>query len=128
LCRHEGEKAVTVYDRLTLDLLRRLKAVGGKEIHIVVAQLANEYGIEQRYVETKLAKLHEAKIIRLSAFHESKGVIPLEAWPSQEYFFNYASDGNHKRVLLLQEGDELLEQLTASETSEPQKQPIGFHG
>jgi hypothetical protein len=43
---------MTDYDKLAIGLLLRAKTVG-EEIHILVAQLANEYGIDQRYVEEK---------------------------------------------------------------------------
>lgn len=106
---------MTVYDKMVIDLLLSAKTAGS-EIHIVVAQWASKYGVEQRYAREKLVQLHQDKIIRLSAFHESKGVQPLEAWPDSDYFFDYASDGNHKRVTLLLKGAELLEQLAAIPT------------
>ena len=59
-----------------IDLLVRAKTVGN-EIHIVVAQLANQYGIAPRYVEEKLVELHNNKIIRLSAYYETGVVKPL---------------------------------------------------
>jgi len=116
---------LTIYDQMAIDLLVRAKTVG-KEIHILVAQLANEYCIDQRFVEQKLTELHNDKIIRLSAYHETGVVKPLEDWPSPECFFAYASDGNYKRVLLLLKGAELLERLSPDEPDQ-RKQAIGFH-
>ena len=117
---------MTVYDKMTLDLLLRAKAAG-QEIHIVVTQWASEHGVQQRFAREKLVQLHQDKIIRLSAFHDLNGVQPLEAWPDSDYFFNYASDGNHKRVLLLLKGEEFLERLLAQQEPEPPKRAIGFH-
>jgi hypothetical protein len=119
-------EVMTVYDKMTLDLLFRAKTAQN-DIHIVVAQWAGEYGVPERFAREKLVQLHQDKIIRLSAFHESKGVQPLEAWPDSDYFFNYTSDGNHKRVLLLVKGDEFLERLLAQQEAEPSKRAIGFH-
>lgn len=118
--------SMTVYDKMTLELLLTLKKTKS-EIHIVVTEWAGRYGVEERFFREKLVQLHQDKIIRLSAFHESKGVQPLEAWPSTEVFFNYASDANHKRVLLLLKGEEFLERLLAQQEPEQPKQVIGFH-
>jgi|SRR5208283_5014762 len=117
---------MTVYDKMTIDLLLAAKTARG-EMHIVVGQWASKYGVEERYAREKLVQLHQDKIIRLSAFHESKGVKPLEEWPDSDYFFNYASDGNHKRVLLLLKGEEFLERLLAHQEPEQPKRAIGFH-
>ena len=114
--------------KLTIDLLQRAKTARG-EIHIVVGQLAEEHGLtERRYVEERLVSLHNTKVIQLSAFHEKAGVQPLEWWPTSEYFFAYGSDANHKRVLLLLEGERLLDEMSAPEKLEPTKRAIGFHG
>ena len=83
---------MTTYDKMVIDFLLQAKTARG-EIHIVVRQWASKYGVEERYAREKLVQLHRDKIIRLSAFHESKGVIPLEEWPDSNYFFSYASDG-----------------------------------
>jgi hypothetical protein len=119
-------ETMTVYDKMTLDLLLRAKTARG-EIHIMVGQWASEYHVEERFAREKLVQLHQDKIIRLSAFRESKGVQPLEAWPDSDYFFNYASDGNDKRVLLLLKGEEFLERLLAQQGPEQAKRAIGFH-
>jgi hypothetical protein len=116
----------TSYERLTIDLLERAKAAG-QEFHIRVAELAEQYGMERRYVEEKLVELHNDKLIRLSAFHESRGILRLEEWQSSEQFFAYASDGNYKRILLLGKGAEFLERLALSAAPESPKRGIGFH-
>jgi hypothetical protein len=119
-------ETMTIYDKMTIDLLLALQTARG-EMHIVVGQWASKYGVEERFAREKLVQLHQDKIIRLSAFHESKGVIPLEHWPDSDYFFNYASDGNHKRVLLLLKGEEFLERLLTQQEPEEPKRAIGFH-
>jgi hypothetical protein len=119
-------ESMTVYDKMTIDLLLAAKTARG-EIHIVVGQWASKYNVEERYAREKLVQLHQDKVIRLSAFHESKSVQPLEQWPDSDYFFNYASDGNHKRVLLLLKGEEFLEGLLTQQETEPSKRAIGFH-
>ena len=116
---------MTVFDKMKIEFLHGLK-VAGDEVHIRVQELANKYGIEQRYVREKLVEWHTDKLIRLSAHHESGAVKPLEQWPDTEFFFNYTSDSNHKRVRLLVGGAEFLEQLSADEPEAP-KHAIGFH-
>lgn len=112
-------------DKVKIEFLRGLKAAGD-EMHFLVPQFATKYGIEQRHFRERLVEWHTDKLIRLSAFHESGAVKPLEEWPDPEYFFNYASDGNYKRVRLLVRGVEFLEQLSA-EDPETAKRAIGFH-
>jgi hypothetical protein len=64
---------MTVYDKMMIDILLAVKTTRG-EMHIVVGQWASQYGVEERFAREKLVQLHQDKIIRLSAFHESKGV------------------------------------------------------
>jgi hypothetical protein len=117
---------MTAFDKMAIGFLRRLEAAGD-EVHFHVSELVNEYGIEERYVREKLVGLHNEKLIRLSAPNGSGAVKPLEWWPDREYFFNYASDGNHKRARLLLAGAEFLASLPADESEAP-KRAIGFHG
>lgn len=84
-------------NKMVFDLLNQAKVVSDG-IFIFVPQLANEYGLDEKYVEEKLVELHDNEIIRLS------------------------SEGNYKRVRLLLKGAELLE----SESEPPRG--IGFHG
>ena len=118
---------MTAFEKMTIDLLNAGKVARGDDFHIRVHELAHKYGIEQGYVREKLVELHTNKLIRLSAYHESGAVRPLEGWPDPEYFFNYSSDSNYKRVRLLVRGAEFLERLSA-DGSETPKRAIGFHG
>ena len=117
---------MTVFDKMKIEFLRGLKAAGEEVQHFRLPELASKYGIKEGYVREKLVEWHNDKLIRLSAFHESGAVKPLEEWPDPEYFFNYASDGNYKRVRLLARGAEFLEQSQAEEPATP-KHAIGFH-
>jgi hypothetical protein len=118
---------MTVFDKMKIEFLRGLKAAGDEVQHFRVHELAAKYGVKESYVREKLVEWHTDKLIRLSAFHESGAVRPLEEWADSEYFFNHVSDSNYKRVRLLARGAEFLEQLPADEPETP-KHAIGFHG
>jgi hypothetical protein len=117
---------MTAFDTMKIEFLTRLKDARD-EVHFLVSELTGRYGIQESHVREKLVEWNTDKLIRLSAFHESGAVKPLESWRDPDYFFNYASDGNHKRALLLARGAEFLEQLPADE-AETTKRAIGFHG
>jgi hypothetical protein len=117
---------MTVFGTMKIDLLVGAKRAGD-DLFIRVHELAAKYGIAERHVREVLVEMHKDKLIRISAFHESGVVKPLEWWPDSEFFFNYASDGFNKRVRLLARGAEFLEQLSADESETP-KRAIGFHG
>jgi pyrimidine deaminase RibD-like protein len=104
---------LTIFDQMTVDLLRGAKAAHD-DLRIRVHELANKYGIDPKHVQEKLVELHADKLILLSAYHESGAVKPLEAWPDEDYFFAYTSDGNYKRIRLLVRGAERLETLQTS--------------
>jgi hypothetical protein len=112
------------FERFTIDMLRGAK--GAKEaMHILTFQFAAQYEIEETFIRERLVELHTEKFICLSAWDGTRDR-PLVDWPNTDYFFNYASDGNHKRVRLLLRGAEFLENLQ-SPTPVPESKPqIGF--
>jgi predicted ArsR family transcriptional regulator len=105
------------FDQLTLELLE--KARGASEyLPVRVNELASQTGIDQRHIREKLAQLHENRLIQLSAWDEKEGrEKPFDQWPSADFFFNYASDGSHKRIRLLVTGAEFLEDLAQTDAS-----------
>jgi hypothetical protein len=117
---------MTVFDKMKTEFLILLQDARD-EVHFLVGELAGKYAIKEGYVREKLVEWHTDKLIRLSAFHQSGAIKPLEEWPNSEYFFNYALDGNHKRARLLAHGAGFLEELFADEAETP-KRAIGFHG
>jgi hypothetical protein len=117
---------MTKFDKMRIGLLIRAQAAPD-DARIRVHEIADEYGVEERFVRETLVQLHTDKLIRLSAFHQIGVVKPLEEWPNADNFFNYGSDGNYKRMRLLIRGAELLEKLSATVEAEPPKRAIGFH-
>lgn len=117
---------MTAFDKMKIEFLTQMKDARD-EVHFLAGELAGKYGIEEGYVREKLVEWHTDNLIRLSGFHQSGAIKPLEEWPNSEYFFNYALDGNRKRVRLLARGAEFLEELAADEPETP-KRAIGFHG
>jgi len=116
---------MTKFDKMRIGLLLRAKAAPD-DARIRVHEIAHEYGVEERFVRETLVQLHTDKLIRLSAWDESR-VKALEDWPDADYFFSFVSDGNYKRVRLLARGAELLEKLSATVQPELPKRAIGFH-
>jgi hypothetical protein len=117
---------MTVFDKMKIEFLTRLNDARG-EVHFHVSELTGKYGILESHVRERLVEWHKDGLIRLSACDERNIVRPLEEWSNPEYFFNYGTDGGNKRVLLLADGAEFLEQFSADESGTP-KRAIGFHG
>jgi hypothetical protein len=88
-------------------------------------ELANRYGIEERFVREILVKLHQQEFIELCAWDGSSHRL-LDAWPSVDYFFDFAFDGHYKKVRLLAPGAEFLESLKKPEAPPAPKSAIGF--
>jgi hypothetical protein len=85
-----------------------------------------QYGKERTYLEEKLVAFHREELIRLSALHDSGGVLPFERCTVQNTSSPYARDGNYKSILFLGKGAEFLEGLATSAESESPKRSIGF--
>jgi hypothetical protein len=109
------------FEKFTIELLQRA-STAHDYLHVRTNELAQEFGIGQRYVQEKLAQLHEDGFVELSAWDEKEGrAKPFNEWSSAELFFAYASDGNYKRIRLLLEGAELLESVKDSTSTSHDK-------
>ncbi len=112
------------FERFTIETLQRAKQAPDA-LHIRTYQLAAQYEIEEKYIRERLVELHTEKLIRLSAWDETRDK-PFDEWPNADYFFDFASDGSHKRIRLLLRGAEFLENLPKPEPVPELKPPIGF--
>ena len=118
---------MTVFDKMKIEFLLRLKAAGD-QILFLVPEFAAKYGIEQRYVREMLVEWHTEKLICLSAWDDNEvRDKPFDEWPNDGSFFAVRWDSGHKRSRLLVRGAEFLEELSADEPETP-KHAIGFHG